>query len=160
MGFTPGPLALVVALAISVLSGCQAAQPRQALAITATQPARCTDPGLQEAPRGIAFFGQTAWQAHLAGLNGDLRSRLWSWRVDFDAGRSVLLVSAGPQPNPGYRIAVADGSLRVRNEVLEADVTITPPPANSIQAQVISFPCLYLQLDGAAYREVAVQVAR
>lgn len=160
MSLTPGPLALVVALAIAVLSGCQAAQPRQALAITATQSARCTEPGLREAPRGMAFFGQTAWQAHLAGLNSDLRSQLWSWRVDFDAGQSVVLVSGGPQPNPGYRIAVAEGGLRVRNEVLELDVTTTPPPANSIQAQVISFPCLYLQLDGAVYREVAVQVAR
>ena len=120
----------------------------------------CADPALQAAARGIAFLDGTGWQAHLAGLDNELRSRLWSWRVDFADGQSVALVSAGPQPNPGYRVTVEEGSLPVRDQVLQARLTVTPPPAESIQAQVISFPCLYIRLDGASYREVAVQAPR
>lgn len=147
-------------LACGLLSGCQAVQTRQSVDVVAAQPARCEDPRTQAAASGVAFLADADWQAHLASVDGDLRARLWSWRVDFTAGQSVALVSAGPQPNPGYRVTVAERSLPVRDHVLLVKAVVEAPPGHLIQAQVISFACVYLKLDGATYREVAVQVER
>jgi hypothetical protein len=159
---TAGPARALttVLLTAGLLSGCQAVQTPQSADVIAMQPARCADQVRQPAASGVAFRADADWQAHLAGLGGELRRSLWDWRVDFSAGESVALVSAGPQPNPGYRVTVAQDTLPVREQVLEVKVVVVPPPGHMMQAQVISFPCVYLKLAGAAYREVAVEVAR
>lgn len=149
-----------VLLASGLLAGCTGVQTSQSVDVVAAQPARCADPRTKAAASGIPFLADAHWQAHLASLGGDLRARLWSWRVDFTAGQSVALVSAGPQPNPGYRVTVGERSLPVRQQVLQVKAVVEAPPGHLIQAQVISFPCVYLKLDGAGYREIAVQVER
>ncbi|MEO6270117.1 MAG: protease complex subunit PrcB family protein [Lautropia sp.] len=147
-------------LAIAVLGGCQAVQPNGLVPVLARQSAVCPDPARPGGAQVSTFVGAAGWQAHLASLNSDLRSGLWSWRVDFSAGQSVALVSGGSQPNPGYRVTVSQDSLSVRDGVLQVKAQLVAPPKGTIQAQVISFPCVYLHLDAAGYRESAVQLVQ
>ena len=80
--------------------------------------------------------------------------------VDFAAGESVVLVRAGAVPNPGYRVAIAHHSLPLRDGTLRVDLVLEPPPRHLLQAQVIVFPCTYLRLEQAGYRQVTVVVER
>jgi hypothetical protein len=55
-------------------------------------------------------------------------------------------------------VTVSQDSLPVRDGVLEVKAEVVAPPKGTIQAQVISFPCVYLHLGAAGYRASAVQV--
>ncbi len=147
-------------LAIAVLGGCQTVQPNGPVPVLARQSAVCPDPARPGGAQVSTFAGAAGWQAHLASLNSDLRSGLWSWRVDFSSGQSVALVSGGPQPNPGYRVTVSEDSLPVLDGVLQVKAQVVAPPTGTIQAQVISFPCVYLHLGAAGYRASAVQLVQ
>ena len=72
----------------------------------------------------------------------------------------MLLAHAGHLPNPGYRVAVAEANVAIRAGVLQVRLTAIAPPDDSLQAQVMTPACLYLWLERADYREVAVDVVR
>ena len=91
-----------------------------------------------------------------AGANVDWRD----WLAPLAAGESAVLVDAGPLPNPGYRVAADQEALPVHSGVLQVRVRAVPPPAGSIQAQVLTNACLYLRLGRADYREATVEVVR
>lgn len=163
------PLGLALGTLVMACA-CQAVPARQdgqAVAVLATRPLRCPDQGPQ-VPQGPQEHGASAetfldpgrWQAHLAGIDAPSRAALASWPVDFAAGESVVLVRAGAVPNPGYRVAIARHSLPVRDGTLQVDLLLEPPPRHLLQAQVIVFPCTYLRLDQAGYRQVTVVVER
>lgn len=145
-------------LSLVLLPACQAMQDAAAV-VVATHPARCADTGAT-APAAEAFLGAADWQAHLGGVDAALRAALSGWQVDPAAGRSVALVRAGPQPNPGYRIQVEQKSLPVQAGTLRLRAVVQAPPRQRLQAQVIAYPCVYVQLEGASYRRVTLDVER
>jgi hypothetical protein len=127
--------------------------------VVAAHAARCADTGAS-APAADPFLSAADWQSHLGSIDPALRAALSGWQVDPGAGKSVTLVRAGPQPNPGYRILVEQKSLPVQAGTLRLRAVVQAPPGQRMQAQVIAYPCLYLQLEGASYRRVTLEVER
>ena len=138
--------------------------PERTIALLATRQLRCADPGPQaQDPQqaiGAAFRDEAQWRAHLAAIAPGMRAALASFRVDFNAGESALLVRPGALPNLGYRIAIPQERLPVTAGTLGVQVLVEPPPSRLLQAQVIAFPCVYLRLAGADYAGVAIDVER
>ncbi len=127
--------------------------------VLASQSSACPDRARAEAG-AVAFRAKDAWDDHLAELAPPARAALADWRPGFDAGESVVLARAGELPNPGYRIVVEESDLPIRAGVLGLRLTAIPPPRERLQAQVMTPACLYLWLDRADYRDVAVELAR
>ena len=148
--------------ALVLLPACQAMPAADAVTVIASQPAGCGHTGASGGggPSGTAFLAAADWQVHLDGGDAALRAALSSWRVDFARGQSVVLVRVGPQPNPGYRVTVEQEILPVKARTVQAIAVVHPPPGNRMQAQVIAYPCVYLKLEGAPYRKVAVELER
>ena len=138
--------------------------PERTIALLATRQLRCADPGPQaqdpQRASGAAFRDEAQWRAHLAGIDPGMRAALASFRIDFNAGESALLVRPGALPNLGYRIAIPQVRLPVTAGTLGVQLLVEPPPPHLLQAQVIAFPCVYLRLAGADYAGVAIDVER
>jgi len=138
--------------------------PERTIALLATRQLRCADPGPQaqdpQQASGAAFRDEGQWRAHLAAIDPGMRAALASFRIDFNAGESALLVRPGALPNLGYRIAIPQDRLPVTAGTLAVQLLVEPPPSHLLQAQVIAFPCVYLRLAGADYGAVAIDVER
>lgn len=77
--------------------------------------------------------------------------------VDFSA-RHLVLIALGQRPSAGYAIELAapHGSLRSRQ--LSIEISRQQPVAGSFTAQVMTSPCLLVEIDAAADRLDAVLV--
>jgi hypothetical protein len=145
-------------------AGLPAAAPERTIELLATRQLRCADPGPQgqDPQQAFAepFLDAIQWRAHLAAIDPGLRVALSSLDIDFSAGESAALVRPGALPNLGYRISIPQRQLPVYGRTLGVEVLVEPPPSQSLQAQVIAFPCVYLRLRGSGYEQVAVDVQR
>ena len=77
--------------------------------------------------------------------------------VDFKQ-YGVLLISMGVQPTAGYRLNFLPSAHRVvlRGRTLQVGLAWEEPPADSIQAQVLTHPCLLLQVPRQSFNRVEV----
>jgi len=134
---------------------------RQRLEGNCPGPGRPGDDGVV----ATAFQAADTWRGHLAApaagrsspaVPAPLAAVLGTWRVDFSAGESVVRLDAGARPNPGHRLKVADAETVVQGDLLVISGSVELPAPGSIQAQVITFPCVYLHLGPANYRRIEI----
>jgi len=73
---------------------------------------------------------------------------------DDNAGDELLLfaLSKGRQPTPGYFFSLTDARLTDQRAILE--LTWHTPGPDSVQAQVITYPCIVVAVEPGDYREV------
>ena len=67
----------------------------------------------------------------------------------------LLAVYKGPQPTPGYRFSLRDAQLE--GTTARLDVQWHTPDPQSVQAQVISSPCMVIGLEAGNFNEIRVQ---
>jgi hypothetical protein len=67
----------------------------------------------------------------------------------------LIAVSHGAQPSPGYRFELRSATLS--EGVAQLNLHWTTPPTNSIQATVMTNPCLVLALPKGDYQRVVAQ---
>lgn len=77
--------------------------------------------------------------------------------VDFEH-YGVLLVTMGQQPTAGYRLNFLPGAHRVilGGRTLQINLAWEEPAADSIQAQVLTQPCLLLQVPRRSFTRVEI----
>lgn len=77
--------------------------------------------------------------------------------VDFER-HGVLLITMGERPTAGYRLNFLPGTHRVvlRGRTLQVDLAWETPPPDSIQAQVMTYPCLLLQVPRRSFNRVEI----
>ncbi len=76
--------------------------------------------------------------------------------IDFTRS-GVLLVGMGQQPTAGYAVALASSEVEVAGSKAIVRVRWTPPPPGAVTAQVITSPCLLVELPRGAYGEILVE---
>jgi hypothetical protein len=77
-----------------------------------------------------------------------------SW---IDAGAGRLRVSLGQRPSAGYGLEPAPDALRRRGDTLHVRLRVTAPAAGAMVAQVLTRPCLDLQVSATDYRRIIVE---
>ena len=76
--------------------------------------------------------------------------------VDFN-NEQVLLITMGQQPTAGYRLnLLPQQAVALAENVLTVNVAWELPPADSLQAQVITHPCLLIRLAKVEFDSVQV----
>lgn len=77
--------------------------------------------------------------------------------VDFEQ-YGVLLVTMGQQPTSGYRLNFLPSAHRVilSGRTLQINLAWEQPPPDSIQAQVLTQPCLLLQVPRRSFTRVEI----
>lgn len=76
-------------------------------------------------------------------------------KVKADTTTLLVAVSHGDQPSPGYRFELR--SATVSNGVAQLNLHWVTPPADSMQATVMTSPCLVLALPQGEYHRVVAQ---
>lgn len=93
-----------------------------------------------------------ALAAFLYGGKGDHAGALAS-APDFGQ-RLVVGLSMGLQPTPGYAVRLAETNASVNGAVVSVPIEWQQPPADAIQPQVVSWPCMVVTLPRGDYRAV------
>ena len=75
--------------------------------------------------------------------------------VDFTS-HQVVLVALGRKPTPGYTLALTEDNVQIDHRRLQLPLTFTSPATGILQAQVITSPCLYLQIPAKDYQQITV----
>lgn len=64
----------------------------------------------------------------------------------------LFAVSQGRQATPGYFFTLKDA--RLKNDVAELQLHWQTPDTESVQAQVITYPCIVIGVEAGAFRDV------
>lgn len=108
--------------------------------------------------------GQTVWisnqtqlEQRYAEFNAQASEPVYAPKLDFDRS-GALLIAMGPQPSTGYLLSFIpdQDNAWLAGDSLVISVDWTTPAADSIQAQVITNPCLLLQLDRIPFEQVKI----
>lgn len=75
--------------------------------------------------------------------------------VDFSR-YGVLLISMGRRPTAGYGLNVTAEAARLQGDTLQVTVVWQEPAADSVQAQMLTEPCLLLQLPAVPFQRIQV----
>jgi hypothetical protein len=137
-----GTLAL---LCIALLSGCNRGQELAATEVLNNTNCKGAEDGLH-----LVSY------ADVARLRGStLLSMSTGNPAQGSAGDTSLLlfaVSAGRQPTPGYYFSLKDA--RLKNGAAELQLNWQTPNPDSVQAQVITYPCIVIGLEAGAFSDV------
>lgn len=78
--------------------------------------------------------------------------------ADLDFGNvSVIVISMGQKPTPGYAVDVSKGSVTLQGSSLIIRTVWQQPPEGAILAQVITSPCIAISVPSAQYSTVKVE---
>ena len=90
-------------------------------------------------------------------FNAQASDPVFAPTLDFEHS-GVLLIAMGPQPSTGYLLNYIPGQDNVwlTGSTLVVSVDWISPEPDSMQAQVITSPCLLLRLDKLAFKQVKV----
>jgi hypothetical protein len=69
---------------------------------------------------------------------------------------TLIAVSLGTRPTPGYSLILLDGG-SVAGEILTARVGIEGPPADAVLAQMVTHPCIVLGIAERDIRRVRIE---
>ncbi len=75
--------------------------------------------------------------------------------IDFRKER-VLLIEMGQQTTAGYGLALSDEQAQLADAIAEITVTWMEPAVGSIQAQMVTSPCLIVKLPMDSYSRIRV----
>jgi len=74
-----------------------------------------------------------------------------------DALHWFIKVDMGEKPTAGYHFALISQQLRIDNAIAQLDLAWLSPQPGGMTAQVITTPCIYLQLQKADYQQVIIR---
>lgn len=75
--------------------------------------------------------------------------------VEFDRHR-VVLVALGEQPSAGYGLALQRDTLDVQGDRAVLRIAVTRPAADSMQAQVVTSPCMLVAVERDGYAALEI----
>lgn len=68
----------------------------------------------------------------------------------------VLLIAMGQRPSGGYRLALGPEPVEIEADTLRVPITWTDPTPGYAQIQVITNPCLLIQLPAVSFQRIRV----
>lgn len=68
----------------------------------------------------------------------------------------VLLIAMGQRPSGGYRLALGPEPVEIEADTLRVPITWTDPTPGYAQIQVITNPCLLIQLPAVSFQRIQV----
>jgi len=78
--------------------------------------------------------------------------------ADLDFGHvSVIVISMGQKPTPGYTVDVSEGSVTLQGKALTISALWHQPPQGAVLPQVITSPCIAITVPTAQYSTVNVE---
>ena len=78
--------------------------------------------------------------------------------ADLDFGQvSVIVISMGQKPTPGYSVEVPESSGMLQGASLTISTVWQQPPAGAILPQVLTSPCVAITVRAAQYSTVKVE---
>lgn len=135
---------------LALLSGCAGSGPRvppelpSVRQVTQSQHCGLTGPGLllvTSQPQLSQYLGLPAQNLSVQPLRS------------LDLNREVLLfVTMGQKPTAGYSVRLASAALT--GDTLDLSVAVRTPPADSVQAQVMTSPCAILALEPGKWNAI------
>ena len=136
------PIAL---LSLTLLTGCDRGEE-----LAATEVLNNTNcKGAQDGLHPVSY-------ADVARLRGSTLLSMSAGTQPPDASsQSELLlfaISAGRQPTPGYYFSLKDA--RLKNGVAELQLHWQTPDPDSVQAQVITYPCIVVGLEAGDFSDI------
>ncbi len=77
--------------------------------------------------------------------------------ADLDFGQvSVIVISMGQKPTPGYAVELPEGSVTLQGTTLTISTIWTQPPEGAILAQVLTSPCIAIAVATTQYDTVKI----
>ena len=77
---------------------------------------------------------------------------------DLDFGQaSVIVISMGQKPTPGYTVDVPEGSVALQGTLLTINTIWQQPPEGAILPQVITSPCIAITVPTVPFSTVTVE---
>ena len=78
--------------------------------------------------------------------------------ANLDFGQvTVILISMGQKPTPGYAVEVPEGSAVLQGETLNISSVWRRPPEGAILPQVLTSPCVAITVPRAKYNTVKIE---
>lgn len=136
----------VLALLLLLLSACASTQ-AEPLVREALSTDRCALTGPAAEMRLIET--RAAWRSIQPQDAPSILAKEPDWRSE-----SVLILSNGPRPTPGYRLHLRSSA--VEGEQLLLRVEESRPAAGAFLSQVLTQPCLILRLGKQGWRTLSV----
>jgi hypothetical protein len=139
-------------LSTSMATGDSDDLPLKILYSGQTCPCRTSQPELTwfDEGQGLAGFMRKVHQG-LLGAAGNLGQE-----VDFSTQR-VLAIAMGRKPTAGYGLGLVGEHAKLRGDTLEIQVQWNEPPAGAKLAQMLTSPCLLIQLPLGGYTQIMVK---
>ena len=67
---------------------------------------------------------------------------------------NYLVVGAGSKPTSGYHFSLEAAEVEVKNATLALPLVLNTPPADAMLAQMLTQPCIVLELTKSTYNKV------
>ena len=80
-----------------------------------------------------------------------------SEKSELDAQHWFIKVDMGEKPTAGYHFSLTSQQLRIENAIAQLDLAWLTPQPGGMTAQMITTPCIYLQLQKADYQTVVIK---
>ncbi len=146
--------------AILVLGACgpglnqPATEPMAAQTLYRGSRCLATQPGI-EVIRDAASWAE--WQRQQQQLFFSASNEQEDTAADLDFGQvSVIVISMGQKPTPGYAIEVPEGSVTLQGTSLTINTVWRQPPEGAILAQVLTSPCIAITVLTTQYNTVKI----
>lgn len=68
----------------------------------------------------------------------------------------VVLIALGERPSAGYGLALPRDTLDVQGDTAELRIAVTRPAADSMQAQVVTAPCMLVAVERNGYATLEI----
>ena len=108
-------------------------------------------------PTAIWIDDQATLESRFQQFNAHTDDPVYAPKLDFNRS-GALLVAMGPQPSTGYLLNYIpdQDNVWLAGATLVVSVDWSTPEPDSVQAQVITSPCLLLRLDKQPFQRVQV----
>ncbi len=142
------PIFFITVAACSLIS-CQAAKNVPVAHIYSSLHCRFHDAGI------YAVTGQTKLQAifnkiHANSIGASVQK---TPDINFNT-HQIFLLSLGTKPTSGHGLLLEEGPALYQNNILVLPVKVMEPAENTMQAQVITTPCVLVSVPKNNYRKV------
>jgi len=77
-------------------------------------------------------------------------------KSELDAQHWFIKVDMGEKPTAGYHFSLTSQQLRIDDAIAQLDLAWLAPQPGGMTAQMITTPCIYLQLQKADYQQVVI----
>lgn len=150
-------LASVMGLSIAACANTETSM-KEDSTLSAVQIYASSQCGKASASSGSAWVtSKAAMQSHHDGMPKTTLGMSQPQMADVDfASEGVLIIHLGQQPSAGYGLSLGDTDVKVKDGQAVVSVTHTKPAAGTLQAQVLTSPCLMVKLPAKGVTHVRV----